>query len=316
MRGFLKNKSGGNQFLIVVSIALVSFFLAGLLGTMILSKITGLSLDQMADMKKYDYADPRYVFLIRGMQVVQFITLFVIPSWLAAWLFSLRTMPYLGMKQPSSANYWMAGVGIMLLAIPFSVWLGELNKLVPFPADWREWMQRSENETNETVKALLSRRTVQDLLLNLVFIAGLAAVGEELLFRGVLQRLLIKWFKSPWAGIIITAAIFSAIHMQFMGFLPRFLLGILLGAVYWYSGSLWVAMLAHFVYDGILITAAWFRPEMVEDNSSVNMTQLAISGSISFVLVILLLEWMRRRSVVKYEDVYAEDNVPFKDHPF
>jgi membrane protease YdiL (CAAX protease family) len=250
------------------------------------------------------------------MQVVQFIGLFLIPTALAAWLFADRTRPYLQLKAPHRPGYWMTGIGIMLLAIPFSIWLGELNKQLPFSPEMRQWMQQAEDEANRTVKALLSQRSVKDLLLNLVFIAGLAAVGEELLFRGVLQRLLIKWFRSPWWGIIISAALFSAIHLQFMGFFPRLLLGILLGAVFWYSGSLWVAIAAHFVYDAVLIIAAWRSPEMLNDDTTIPMQQLALAGTISFAAVVFLLEWIRRRSRTRFEDVYAADQEPYKDQPF
>lgn len=316
MRGFLKNRSGGNQFLLVISIALVSFFIVGMIGTLVVAKMTGLSLGQLSDTSKWDFNHPQLVTAIRGMQVVQFIGLFIIPSALAAWLFSEKTSPYLRLQAPHRPGYWLAGIGIMLLAIPFSIWLGELNKQLPFSPDMRQWMQQAEDEANRTVKALLSRRSVTDLLLNLVFIAGLAAVGEELLFRGVLQRLLIKWFRSPWWGIIISAALFSAIHLQFMGFFPRLLLGILLGAIFWYSGSLWVAIAAHFVYDAVLIYAAWRSPEMLNDDTTVPATQLALAGTISFAAVVFLLEWIRRRSRTRFEEVYAADQEPFKDHPF
>ena len=158
--------------------------------------------------------------------------------------------------------------------------------------------------------------SVNDLIINVICIAGLAAVGEELLFRGMVQRLLIKMFKTPWPGIIITAVLFSAMHMQFYGFLPRFLLGILLGAAYWYSGSLWVAIVAHFVYDALLIVLTYFYPAMLNDESSVKLGNLALIGSISFVLVALLIEWMRKKTTTTYNEVYADDEVPVKDHPF
>ena len=177
-------------------------------------------------------------------------------------------------------------------------------------------MRVKEEEAARTIKALLSRHTIQDLLLNLIFIAGLAAVGEELLFRGMVQRLLIKLFKSPWAGIVVSALIFSAMHMQFYGFLPRFVLGVLLGAVYWYSGSLCVAMLAHFIYDAVLIIAAYYNPEMLEQESTVQFSNMALVGSISLALVVLLLLWMKKRSTATFASVYADDAIPVKNHPF
>jgi membrane protease YdiL (CAAX protease family) len=204
----------------------------------------------------------------------------------------------------------------MIVALPLVNWLGELNKNVQFPNGLEDWMKSSEEEAAKTVKALLSKQTIQDLVLNVICIAGLAAVGEELLFRGMVQRLLIKMFRTPWPGIIIAAFLFSAMHMQFYGFLPRFMLGILLGAIYWYSGSLWIAMLAHFVYDGVLIVLVYFNPEMLKDEQSVTATNIALIGSISFAGVVLLIEWMRKKTTTTYAEVYADDDKPVKNHPF
>lgn len=316
MRGFLKARPAGSQFLLVISITLVSLFIIGQIGTFILAYLSGMSYAEVIDQSKWDYSQPSTIFVIRGLQIIQFIGFFLIPTFFAAWLFSIDTKKYLSLKKPSVPGYWIAGVGIMILAIPFSNWLGELNKSVSFPEDIETWMMQSEKQASLTVKAMLSRRTIPELLINLVLIAGLAAVGEELLFRGVIQRLLIRMFKSPWAGIIIAAALFSAIHMQFYGFFPRLLLGILLGAIYWFSGSLWVSILAHFVYDALLIIAAYYYPSLLNEDETIKMTNLAIAGTISFVLVVILLEWIRKQSGTRYSTVYEEEEKPEKNNPF
>lgn len=296
---------------------MVSFFLLGLLGTVILSAITGINIAEFSDSAKMDFSKPGMITFIRGMQVIQFVSLFLVPPFICAKLFSTNTKQYLGLKQPSNGVYFFAGIAIMIVALPLVNWLGEINRNIPFPASWQDWMKNGEEEAARTVKALLSKHTVQDLILNIICIAGLAAVGEELLFRGGAQRLLIKIFKNHWAGIIVAAFLFSAMHMQFYGFLPRFVLGILLGALYWYSGSLWVAIAAHFVYDALLIVLTYFNPEMLNEGSGVaEANNLALGGSISFVLVIILFEWIRRKSTVTYTEVYADDDVPVKDNPF
>lgn len=316
MRGLLQNKSAGSQLLLLISVALVSFFLFGMIGTLALSLITGISLGELGDPSKWDYTKPGFLTFIRGMQFVQFISLFLIPTIICTWLFSNNFKNYLGLKRPSNRTYYIVGIGIMVIAIPLVNWLGALNQNFQFPDEWVEWMRRSEDEASKTVKALLSKQTIPDLLINIVCIAGLAAVGEELFFRGMVQRLLIKMFKNHWAGIIVAAFLFAAMHMQFYGFLPRFMLGIVLGMTYWYSGSLWTAIAAHFVYDALLIILVYFNPSMLEDDAVAATTSLAIAGSISFVLVAVLLEWMRKKSVTTYSSVYSDDEKPVKDHPF
>lgn len=316
MRGLLSSKKPATQFLLLISIALASFFLVGLLGTVVLSRVTGMSLQEMSESSKWDYNSSTLVTVIRGMQFIQFIALFIIPSLLCAWLFSTNSRRYLGLQQPGNHFYFLAGIGILLLALPLVNLLGDWNRNVSFPAGLAQWMKEQEDEAAKTVKALLSRHTINDLLWNIVSIAGLAAVGEELLFRGVAQRLLIKMFRSPWAGIILAAFLFSAMHVQFYGFLPRFVLGILLGAIYWYSGSLWAAILAHFVYDAFLVVLVYFNPSTLNDETSLPVSNTALVAAFSAALVTALLLWMKRASRTSFDKVYAEDAQPPKDHPF
>lgn len=317
MRGFLKMRPAWSQLLIVISMALVSMFVIGLLGTVILAKMTGMSVLEVGDMAKMDYSSSRTIFLLRGLQVVQFIALFVVPVFICSWMFSTHTKKYLGLQAPSRNSFYIWGIGILIVSIPLISFIGELNQQVKFPAEIENWMKKNEESAAKSIKALLTRHTIQDLLLNLVCIAGLAAVGEELLFRGVLQRLFIKLFRNAWAGIIVTAILFSAMHVQFYGFFPRFLLGVFLGAAYWYSGSLWVAIAGHFVYDALMIIVAYQRPEMIDEASAAaQIPSLAIAASVSAALVALIIYRMKKESVTTYESVYADDAIPVKDHPF
>jgi hypothetical protein len=316
MTGLLKARKPVTQFLLLISIAVFSLFIVGFIGTFILSAITGVNFSTLADTDKWNPNSATTLTLIRGMQVVQFISLFVLPAYICSKLFSTHPSSYLGMKKPSRNHYFLVGALLMVLAIPFAEYLGLLNRNIPFPDSWASWMKDAEADAEKTIKILLSKHTAKDLFLNIVFIAGLAALGEELLFRGMAQRLLIKMFKNPWAGIIIAAAIFSAIHMQFYGFLPRFALGVLLGAIYWYSGSLWVAIAAHFVYDALLLILVFFNPEMEANSETVKMNNIALLAAISFILVVAGIWWMQQRSSTRYQQVYADDDIPVKDHPF
>lgn len=316
MKGLLKNKSAGTQFLIFISIALASFFIIGLLGTVLLSKITGISLETMSDSSKWNFTDGKIITVIRGMQIIQFVSLFLVPSFLCAWFFSTDSKKYLGLRLPTNIRYFLVAIAVMMLAIPLVSFLGELNRNVQFPAGIDKWMKTQEAEATKTIIALLSTHSVKDLILNIICIAVLAAVGEELLFRGIAQRLLIKLFKNHWAGIIISAFLFSAMHMQFYGFLPRFVLGILLGFIYWYSGSLWTAILAHFFYDAFLVVLVYFNPSTLNDENALNLSNIALAATISLALVVFLVLWMKKKSTVTYGEVFADDAVPLKDHPF
>lgn len=293
MKGLFQYKTAGQQFFLLLSISLFGFFVVGLLGTYALTIITGISLEQVGALDTIDPKHPWLPFFIRGMQAVQFIGLFLIPSWFAGKYFTTEaTSTYLGLRKPNYPGFWLVGTVAILIALPMVQWLGEINRAIEFPAELTHWIRSKEDEANETVKALLSRHTVKDLLLNLFFVAGLAAVGEELLFRGVVQRIFVRQFGQAWPAIIFSAFLFAALHMQFYGFFPRLALGILLGAIYWYSGSLWVAILAHFVYDAILITLVYFNPAMLNEEPVVAQDALLYAGLVSALMVTMNLHWM------------------------
>jgi len=95
--------------------------------------------------------------------------------------------------------------------------------------------------------------TISGLALNIIMVGVIPAIGEELFFRGVLQKNLIKITNNAHLGIIISAFIFSAVHMQFYGFLPRMLLGMVLGYVFFWSGSIWASIAVHFIYNTMAV---------------------------------------------------------------
>ena len=104
-----------------------------------------------------------------------------------------------------------------------------------------------------TLEKMVNVSNISGLIINLIMIAGLAAFGEELLFRSTLQQFLVKKCKNAHIGIIVTSIIFSLIHFDIYGFLPRVVLGMILGYMYFYSGSIWVPMIMHFVNNGTVV---------------------------------------------------------------
>jgi membrane protease YdiL (CAAX protease family) len=310
LRGSFGHKSPANQIVLTASIAAVSFFLIGVIGAFALSAITGFKAEDLLNPTVLAQRKADAVFFIRGMQLFQFIGLFLVPSLLAAYLFSSNTKNYLGIQKPFVPYYWFLGILTILISMPFVQWIGELNREIPLPTSIAKWIAEKEDSADLTVKAMLANQTIKELLLNLFFIAGLAAVGEELLFRGILQRLFIKHFRSPWAGIVIAAFLFSALHMQFLGFFPRFMLGVIMGAAYWYSGSLWIAILTHFLYDGLLVTLTYFNPGMLNESSPVvSASALMVSGLISAFFVTMNIHWMMRNTNASVDDYLIADSV-------
>ncbi|HKG08914.1 MAG TPA: CPBP family intramembrane glutamic endopeptidase [Pedobacter sp.] len=150
---------------------------------------------------------------------------------------------------------------LMAVSMPLMEWSAILNQKMVFPEFLKPveaWMKQKEKEALGMTIALLTMRHIWDLILNLFMIALLPAVAEELMFRGGVQRTFMRIFGNPHVAIWLSAAIFSAIHLQFYGFLPRMLLGAGFGYIYLWSHSLWYAMLAHFLNNAYSVLVVWY----------------------------------------------------------
>ena len=288
------------------------------IGMLFISNMTGVSIFALSDISKWDPKNPSMLTAVRGMILLQFLGVFLIPSLLFAYFSDPKPGMYLGLKPPFHAGYWIVGIAIMFLAIPLVEYIGILNKQIHFGADMQAQAKKMEEDAARTIQFMLGNNTLSNLFINLIFIAAFAGIGEELFFRGVLQRLFIKSTRSPWAGIIIAAFFFSFFHFQFFGFFPRFLLGILLGAIYWYSGSLWPAIIAHFAYDAIILVLAYLNPKMVTDANTpmIETAYLWVGALISAAIVGGLLWWMKQNSANSYQKAYASDNMDRSENDF
>jgi hypothetical protein len=313
---YLKTRPAWSQLLIFIGLAFGCFLVLSLVGMFILANITGFDIMAMGDETKWDYSNPATITFLRGLLCIQFISLFVLPSFLFAYFSDPKPIKYLGLRS-SNPVYFFIGAAILIIALPLVDWLGVFNhQLIPETTSIGKWMKESEEAAAKQIGYMLKANTVKDLLMNLVFIAVFAGVGEELFFRGVLQRIFIKMFKNPLTGIIVTAIIFSAIHFQFYGFIPRFVLGILLGLVYWYSGSLWPAIVAHFVYDGFAVVMIYFNPELADqEGPTVQIGNQLVVAAISAILVAGLIYLMKKKSTASYEAIYADDKID-NSNPF
>ncbi|MFO8053840.1 MAG: CPBP family intramembrane glutamic endopeptidase, partial [Bacteroidales bacterium] len=116
----------------------------------------------------------------------------------------------------------------------------------------------------------------------------LPAIGEELLFRGVLQQLLSKLFANVHLGILVTAILFSAIHMQFFGFLPRIVLGLVLGYAFYLSGNIWMPVVIHFVNNAFAVVIAHlYYNDLIQQNfDEFGITTKALPVILSVILTL------------------------------
>jgi membrane protease YdiL (CAAX protease family) len=126
-------------------------------------------------------------------------------------------------------------------------------KLPVFMERIETWMQGMEASAEKVTNLLLSGTDGFSIAMNLFVVAIMAAVTEEFLFRGVFQRIIGKWTVKPQVIIWTVAVIFSAVHLQFYGFIPRLLMGAYFGYLIYWSKNIWLPVLAHFTNNAVAV---------------------------------------------------------------
>lgn len=200
----------------------------------------------------------------------------------------------------------VAGLGLVALVViafmPFDGLVIEWNQSLHLPqalAPLEQWMRDKETDLAGVTKFLTTFNTPVQLLLAILVIGVIPAIGEEVLFRGVLQRNFTYWTRNPHVGIWLAAALFSAIHVQFLGFVPRMLLGALFGYLYLWSGNIWVPILAHFVNNGFTVLMVYLYQQRVTTVDIESTKSVPLLGAVlSLVLTAGLLVYFRKQNHV------------------
>ena len=254
------------QFILIVCLCAISLILFSIIGLAIglfHYELTLHKIEYMIDLNQ------RQVEGLKLMQLLSAIGLFLIPPIIYGMIASKKTFSKLSINRlGKSINYLLIFV-LMIVSIPILSWVIEVNAemtLPEFMSGIEEWIRLQESKAQRATNTFLTYNGIGSLIYILILVAVVPAVGEELLFRGVLQKIFIQWTKSPHWGIWITAFLFSALHMQFFGFLPRMLLGAVFGYVFLWSKSLWLPILGHFINNGSVVLLSYFAPNLMEDS--------------------------------------------------
>ena len=251
---------------------------------------------------KIDLSRPGAVESLKWSQIITSVAFFFFPAFLfAVFTFRSKQFYFLGFRQPEKPNMFILSAICALVALPAMFWLGQINQDLPVS----EHLRQLEKTAGKTMETILKVNSPMDVVINLIVVALVPAFCEEIFFRGAVQRVLIHLTKSPWAGIIITGIFFSAMHFQFLGFLPRAALGIVLGVLYWYSGSLWTSIIAHFVINAVQVIAVSYMPKYVNENPQMPV----LTAVISFVAVCVILWYFKNKSTVTWSKVYDTEGL-------
>lgn len=234
------------------------------------------------------------VYNIRISHAIQGTFLFLIPSTLYAILFADTKGEFL---VKSGINLKTLGLAILLIfAIQtFVETVNHYNNLITLPesmADLEQFFKETKESSEKTLKLLFEDKSIGSLLINLLIIAVIPGIVEELFFRGCLQRSLNLASKNVHVAIWITAIIFSLLHFQLAGLFPRIILGAVLGYIYAWTRNIWVPIIVHIIHNATIVFVTqmlsdedWYKSISISDYS---VNNAGIAAFISLILSVAI----------------------------
>lgn len=218
-----------------------------------------------------------------------------LPAFFVAALTHRRPLHYLKLENNGKMTEKVIfGISLFLFSYLFTSFLSQWNKGIHLPQSMsgiEQLMRSMEDAALETTRLLLSVDTIGGLFVNLVIVAGLAAVSEELFFRGALQQFLHEKFHNGHAAVWVSALIFSLVHFQFFGFFPRLFLGALLGYLFLLTQNLWIPIIFHFINNAtvLLMHYIWRDAGWFKSMDDMAITLPFVVGALGSVLLTILL---------------------------
>ncbi len=292
-------------FLILTGLLLVSFVVGSFAGAAVWAAMTGKDILTM----QTEMFDPKYVNVIRVVQLVSTFFIFFVPAIITASILNRKPFRFLGYNDWFDAKTAGITLLVMLVSLPLVGALTELNKMIPVPASMETLFRQMEDAYEKQVKIMSKMDGIGDYFLSIIVMALGPAIFEETFFRGALQNILHKWSGRKWMPLIITSLVFSAIHFSYYGFIPRMALGIILGLLYLRSGSLWMSILAHFINNAFVVTVIFYltsQGRSIED--AMEETDPLWVGAIALVAIVCLFMYYKKFSEdVKKRKMPVED---------
>jgi uncharacterized protein len=251
-----KEKDSLPALLILLGIVLLALVVSNLIGAAVMFFMNNLGLADMGDLNaSIMKAKNGWWSLIIAQGIASFFT-FIFAGYLYIKLVEAKDFSFLNFEKIPSALTFILVFLAQICFSPINGFFQSINENMKLPAAL-SGLERILKGLEESMADMVAYLTVFDspakLIVAIIVIAVFAGIGEELIFRGLVQRKLLKAFQNPHAAIWVAAILFSAIHMQFYGFLPRMFLGAVLGYFYYWTGNIWVPIAGHIFNNTVAI---------------------------------------------------------------
>ncbi|MDA3818936.1 MAG: CPBP family intramembrane metalloprotease [Candidatus Delongbacteria bacterium] len=230
------------------------------------------------------------VNVLKAIQGISAIFTFLIPAYAVAFISHPDPSHHLRINKRIDYRETIMVILLMISCIPVINLMAEWNAALNLP-DALDRLEKimitMEESAQHMQEQLLAADNSIGLVVNLIVIAVLPALGEEILFRGIIQRTLREWLKNPHAAIIVTGFLFSFVHFQFFGFIPRMFLGIIFGYLLYWTGKLWIPILAHFVNNAL--ATMWYYIYFKNEKAVPNPDEFGTSSESVFLYISIVI---------------------------
>ena len=282
-------------FFMLIAFAIGGLMFASAISALIWHQMTGKNFLEL----QKGLSDPANSDVMKIIQSITAVFGFFIPTFIAATLLNKKPVQLLGFSAAGiKLNQVVLAVLLVGSALLVSSSLSYFTNHIPIPEVWKIRFDKMELEYNTQVSAIISLKNTKDYILALIIMAFLPALCEETLFRGGLQNFLTRATNRPWLSITVVSIIFSLAHFSFYGFLSRIFLGLVLGALFYYSGKLWLSILAHFINNALAITLLYLSTRQGEPlQEAIKQDATNYWGILAIPLVIVLFVAFKRASV-------------------
>ena len=297
------NLSAGGKLVLLLGLVIVFGILVSLLGLLIGKWYLGVSLTQLAVL----ISDPegKALSFTIFFQFLSQLGMFILPALFYGFFVSTKPTGYLKISKVPSAVSLLIVTFAVYAILPFINYLQDINQGLHISTGIDYWIRTKESQAQKLTEAFLKTESFGRLSINLVVMALMPAIGEELIFRGIVQRLFVKMTRNVHVGIFITAFIFSAIHIQFLGFLPRFALGIMLGYAFVISGSLWTPIWLHFVNNASSVVIYYLHfngyIKVSMDNFGNTQNMVYVIGSLLVTIWFFIMMYNKEGASLKFK---------------
>lgn len=244
------------RFILFICIALVGFFISGVISSLIIAKFGMQSTAAM-----------------RIAAVMQSLFQLIVPAIATAMIVTRRPATFLAIDRRIDLRLLLLAAAALITATPMMNRLISLNEAVTLP-DSLAWLEQSlkqmEEQAAATIAVMQGGTSVGDLVMNILIIGVLAGLGEELFFRGTFLRLMTTGRINPHIAVWTVAVVFSAVHLQFYGFVPRTLLGAYFGYLVVWTRCLWIPVIIHALNNIIYVSSEWAAARQGLGESAIN----------------------------------------------